>query len=135
MTVEQGTLFTLIVGIFALLIWGKFRYDVVAFAGLVVAYVTGIVPKDQVFSGFGHPAVVIIALVLVASRGLSRSGAIELLARRVVNTSRGLQAHIGIMAGVAAALSGVMNNVAALALLMPLDMQRPGDPSEVRRSR
>jgi di/tricarboxylate transporter len=123
MTVEQGILFTLIVGIFALLIWGKFRYDVVAFAALIVAYVTGAVPKDQVFSGFGHPAVVIIALVLVASRGLSRSGAIELLARRVVKASRGLRAHIGIMAGVSAALSSVMNNVAALALLMPLDIQ------------
>ncbi len=123
MSTDQGILFGLIVAIFALLVWGRFRYDVVAFAALVVAYVTGTVPKDQVFSGFGHPAVVIIALVLVVSRGLSRSGAIELVARRVVKASRGLQAHIGIMAGVAAALSSIMNNVAALALLMPLDMQ------------
>jgi di/tricarboxylate transporter len=123
MSTDQGILFGLIVAIFALLVWGRFRYDVVAFAALVVAYVTGTVPKDQVFSGFGHPAVVIIALVLVVSRGLSRSGAIELVARRVVKASRGLQAHIGVMAGVAAALSSIMNNVAALALLMPLDMQ------------
>jgi di/tricarboxylate transporter len=120
MTTDQAILFTLIVAIFALLVWGRIRYDVVAFAALVVAFVTGTVPKDQVFSGFGHPAVVIIALVLVVSRGLSRSGAIELLARRVVKASRGLQAHIGIMAGVSAALSSLMNNVAALALLMPL---------------
>ncbi len=123
MTVDQGILFSLIVGIFALLIWGRFRYDVVAFAALAVAYVAGTVPKDRVFSGFGHPAVVIIALVLVVSRGLSRSGAIELLAFRLVKASRGLQAHIGIMAGVSAALSSIMNNVAALALLMPLEMQ------------
>ncbi|MCP3980290.1 MAG: SLC13 family permease [bacterium] len=123
MTVDQGILFALIVGIFALLIWGKFRYDVVAFSALIVAYVAGVVPKEQVFTGFGHPAVVIIALVLVASRGLSRSGAIELLARRVIKASRGLQAHIGIVAAVSAALSSVMNNVAALALLMPLDIQ------------
>lgn len=123
MNAEQGILFALIVGIFALLVWGRFRYDVVALSALVVAYVSGVVPKERVFSGFGHPAVVIIALVLVVSRGLSRSGAIELLAHRVVKASRGLQAHIGIMAGVSAALSSIMNNVAALALLMPLDMQ------------
>ncbi len=123
MTTDQGILFALIVLIFVLLIWGRIRYDVVAFASLVIAVVAGVVPKDQVFSGFGHPAVVIIALVLVVSRGLSRSGAIELLAHRMLDSTRSLGAHVGIMAGVSAALSSLMNNVAALALLMPLDLQ------------
>lgn len=123
MTIDQIILFGLIVLIFAFLIWGRFRYDLVAFAALVVAYFAGVIPKGQVFSGFGHPAVVIIALVLVVSRGLLRSGAIEMLSRRVLDASRGLQAHIGIMAGIAAVLSSMMNNVAALALLMPVDVQ------------
>lgn len=123
MTADQGILFGLVVTIFGFLIWGRFRYDLVAFAALVVAFLAGVVPKDQVFSGFGHPAVVIIALVLIVSRGLSRSGAIELLARRVLDASRGIRAHVGMMAGLAAVLSSFMNNVAALALLMPVDMQ------------
>ncbi len=123
MTTEQVILFSLVFLIFAFLIWGRFRYDLVAFGALVIAFVAGVVPKEDVFSGFGHPAVVIIALVLIVSRGLSRSGAIELLAHKVLDASRGLQAHIGIMAGISAALSSLMNNVAALALLMPLDMQ------------
>jgi di/tricarboxylate transporter len=123
MTVDQIILFALIILIFVFLIWGRYRYDLVAFAALIVAFMAGVVPADRVFAGFGHPAVVIIALVLIVSRGLSRSGAIELLARRVIDASRGLQAHIGIMSGVAAALSSLMNNVAALALLMPIDMQ------------
>ncbi len=123
MTTEQVILFSLVILIFALLIWGRFRYDLVAFGALVIAFIAGVVPKEEVFSGFGHPAVVIIALVLIVSRGLSRSGAIELLAHKVLDATRGLQAHIGIMAGISAALSSIMNNVAALALLMPLDMQ------------
>ncbi len=123
MTADQGILFALIGLIFVFLIWGRFRYDLVAFAALIVAYAAGVVPAAQVFAGFGHPAVVIIAMVLIVSRGLSRSGAVELLARRVIDASRGLQAHIGIMAGIAAALSSLMNNVAALALLMPVDLQ------------
>jgi di/tricarboxylate transporter len=123
MTTEQGILFSLVVLIFVFLIWGRIRYDLVAFSALVVACIVGVVPQDRVFTGFGHPAVVIIALVLVVSRGLSRSGAIEILARRVIDASRGLSAHIGIMAGVSAALSSIMNNVAALALLMPVDLQ------------
>ena len=123
MTTEQVLLFSLLLAILGFLVWGRYRYDLVAFAGLVIAYLVGVVPGDEVFSGFGHPAVAIIALVLIVSQGLSRSGAIELLARRMLDNSRGLQGHIGIMSSVSAALSAVMNNVAALALLMPLDLQ------------
>jgi di/tricarboxylate transporter len=122
-TLEQFLLFGLLLAILGFLVWGRYRYDLVAFTGLVIAYLIGVVPADQVFSGFGHPAVAIIALVLIVSQGLSRSGAIELLARRLLDSSRSLRAHIGIMAGVSAALSAIMNNVAALALLMPLDLQ------------
>ncbi len=106
-----------------LLVWGRWRYDLVAFTALLVALLAGVVPKEEAFSGFGHPATVIIALVLVISRGLSNSGAIELVARYLVDASRKLSTHITIMSGLAAALSALMNNVAALALLMPVDIQ------------
>ena len=120
---DQIVLFCLLGLIFGLFIWGRIRYDLVAFGGLVIAVVIGVVPGEEAFSGFGHHATVIIALVLVVSRGLSNSGAIELIARHVVDAGRSLFTHIGLMAGVSAALSAVMNNVAALALLMPIDIQ------------
>jgi di/tricarboxylate transporter len=123
MTAQQAILFVILVLVFVMLIWGRWRYDLVAFIALMAALLTGVVPVSEAFSGFGHPATVIIALVLVVSRGLSNSGVIELLARYVIDTSRKLRAHIGIMSGLAASLSAVMNNVAALALLMPLDLQ------------
>jgi len=122
-TTAQIILFTLLFVVFVLLIWGRWRYDLIAFAALGVALVSGVVPVENAFSGFGHPATIIIALVLVVSRGLSNSGAVELIARYVVDGSRKLGTHISIMAGVAAALSAFMNNVAALALLMPVDLQ------------
>ena len=120
---DQNILFILLFFVFAFLIWGRWRYDLVAFSALLIAAGLGVIPTGDVFSGFGHPAVVVIALVLIVSRGLSNSGAIELLSRYLIHGSRKLGAHIGIMAGFAAVLSAVMNNVAALALLMPLDMQ------------
>jgi len=120
---HQNILFTLLFFVFVFLIWGRWRYDLVAFSALLIAAASGVIPAHDVFSGFGHPAVVVIALVLIVSRGLSNSGAIELMSRYLVSGSRKLAAHIGIMSGFAAILSAVMNNVAALALLMPLDIQ------------
>ena len=123
MTADQALLFGLLFFVFVFLIWGRLRYDLVAFIALLIALLTGLVPKEQAFSGFGHPATVIIALVLIVSRGLSNSGAIEMVARHIVDSSRKLSTHITIMSGLAASLSALMNNVAALALLMPVDIQ------------
>ena len=123
MTFEQIFLLALLVCVFALLIWGRWRFDLVAFAALVLALLAGVVPANEAFSGFGHPATIIIALVLVVSRALTNSGVIELIGRYLLAASRSLSMHIGLMAGVAASLSAVMNNVAALALLMPVDIE------------
>ena len=122
MTTDQAILFTLLFFVFALLISGRLRYDLVAFMALTVALILGVVPKEQAFSGFGHPATIIIALVLIVSKGLSNSGVVELVAKQVSRFAHSLQTHIAAMAGIAAALSAVMNNVAALALLMPVDI-------------
>jgi di/tricarboxylate transporter len=122
-TVQQGLLFALIGVLFFFLIWGRYRYDLVAFAALLSASLLGLVPTEEIFSGFGHPAVIIIALVLIISRGLYLSGAIEMMSGALLDGARGIGRHIALMAGVSAALSAVMNNVAALALLMPVDLQ------------
>ena len=123
MTSDQIFLFSLFAVVFALLIWGRIRYDLVAFAALVIAVIGGLVAPEESFSGFGHPAVVIIALVLIVSRGLLNSGAVEMIAGLVLSSNRSLPLHIGIMSVIGAALSAVINNVAALALLMSLDME------------
>lgn len=119
---DQTLIISIFVLLFVLLVWGRIRYDLVAFGALVLATVLGLVPSERVFSGFGHSAVAIIALVLIVSRGLVGSGAIEKLAQRLLNSERPLPLHIAIMAIVGAGLSAVINNVAALALLMPLDI-------------
>jgi di/tricarboxylate transporter len=123
MTTDQIVLFSLFAIIFAFLLWGRFRYDLIAFGALLIALILGVVPRDQAFSGFGHPATIIVALVLVVSRGLTNSGAIDMVARRLIDSGRSLTAHIGMMAGIGAVLSAFMNNVAALALLMPVELQ------------
>jgi di/tricarboxylate transporter len=123
MTLDQATLFLLFAAVFGMLLWGRYRYDMVAFAALMIGVVLGVVPTKDAFSGFGHPATLVVALVLIVSAGLVRSGAVFLITRTLVDSSRALGAHIALMGGIGAILSAFMNNVAALALLMPVDIQ------------
>ena len=123
MTLDQTLLFTLFGLVFAMLIWGKLRYDLVAFSALMVAVLLGLVPTKAAFSGFGHPATLVVALVLIVSAGLVKSGAVFLITRTLVDTTRKLPNHIALMGVIGGVLSAFMNNVAALALLMPVDIQ------------
>ncbi len=123
MSQDQIILFSLFGAVFALLLWGRFRYDLVAFSALMLGVVLGVVPTKDAFAGFGHPATIIVALVLVVSAGLVRSGAVFLITRTLVDASRSLGAHIALMGAIGGLLSAFMNNVAALALLMPVDIQ------------
>ena len=123
MTQDQIILFTLFAAVFGMLLWGRFRYDLVAFSALMIAVVLGVVDSKSAFDGFGHPATLVVALVLVVSAGLVRSGAVLLITRTLVDASRSLGAHITLMGMIGGVLSAFMNNVAALALLMPVDIQ------------
>lgn len=123
MDAQQVFLLGLLAATLILFWWGRWRYDVVAFGALLVAAVAGSVPYEEVFSGFGHPAVVTVALVLVISRGLQNSGAVDLISRRFLPPIESPTRHVGMVAGVGGALSTIMNNVGALALIMPATLK------------
>lgn len=123
MTFEQITLFSVFALMMFLMFWGRWRHDLVAFAALMAAVLLGVVPSAEAFSGFGNPTTMIVALVLIATAGLTRSGAVSRLSRMMARDGRSVTSHILLFGGVGAALSGFMNNIAALAMLMPVDLQ------------
>ncbi len=127
MTYEQIASVAILGLAFALFAWGRLRYDMVALLALVVGVVAGVVPGGEAFRGFGHPAVVTVAAVLVLSRGLTESGATAMVATALQPLFRRQSTHIAGLSGVAAALSGFMNNVGALALLMPVALRSAAD--------
>lgn len=123
MSTDQIILFSLFGAVFGLLLWGRFRYDIFAFSALMVGVVLGVIPQKDAFSGFGHLATLVVTLVLVVSAGLVRSGAVFLITRTLVDASRSLGAHITLMGAIGGVLSALMNNLSALSLLMPVDVQ------------
>ena len=123
LNLAQITLFSIFTLMMVLMCWGRWRHDLVAFGGLMAAVLAGVVPADQAFSGFGNPTTMIVALVLIATAGLTRTGAVSRLSRMLASDTRSTTGHILLFGGVGGVLSGFMNNIAALAMLMPVDMQ------------
>jgi di/tricarboxylate transporter len=126
LTADQIQILGVLVATIALFVWGRWRHDVIALAALLAAVVLDLVPSAEAFSGFGHPAVVTVACVLVLSFGLQSSGAVDTLALRIVPTNRGPTLTIAALTGVGALMSAFMNNVGAMALLLPLGIQLSG---------
>ncbi|GHE22859.1 SLC13 family permease [Halomonas urumqiensis] len=104
-------------------VWGRFRYDLVALTALLGSVMLGLVPGDEAFQGFGHPAVITVAAVLVLSRGLERSGVVDVIAAQVLRVGDRLILQLLVLIGTVVVLSGIMNNVGALALLLPVAMR------------
>ena len=119
MTQEQLSIVIILVGVFIFFLWGRWRYDVVAFSALMISVLSGVISPENAFNGFSHPAVITVAAVLVISSGLAVAGVIDRIAHIVVPPLKNLFFQISIMSSFSAILSAMMNNVAALALLMP----------------
>ena len=123
MSPDQILILLILAATVGLFLWGGWRHDMVAMAALLACVAGGIVAPAEAFAGFGHPAVITVACVLVLSRALQLSGAVDGLTRRVLPAHAGPTLSIAALTGLGALLSAFMNNVGALALLMPVALQ------------
>jgi di/tricarboxylate transporter len=120
MTIDQWTIFIILLTTLCLFVWGRWRYDLVSLAALFFVFTAGLIPPEQVFLGFGHPAVITVAAVLVLSRGLLNAGVVDSLSRLLSRMGSRPTAQVAILTCTVMLCSGFMNNVGALALLMPV---------------
>jgi di/tricarboxylate transporter len=123
MTQDQIVIISILAATIVMFVWGRWRHDMVAVGSLLACVLTGLVPTGEAFVGLGHPAVITVACVLVLSKGLQNSGAIDALSQRIMPASAGAAIATAAITGLAAVLSAFMNNVGALALLMPVALQ------------
>ncbi|WP_420466765.1 SLC13 family permease [Panacagrimonas sp.] len=131
----EYAVFAVLLATLGLFVWDRFRYDAVALAALLALVLLGAVPPGEAFNGFAHPAVVTVAAVLVISRGLANAGVVDLIASRLSGVGKPVWIQVASLGAVVALLSAFMNNVGALALLMPVAMrmarERQTSPSNV----
>ncbi len=120
---DQSIVFTVLVVALLLFISGRWPFEIVALVALLVLVLADIVPPGEAFLGFGNPAVVTVAAMLVISRSLYNSGVADIIARWVSRVGNDVTLQVAALTGIVAVCSAFMNNVGALALLMPVAIQ------------
>lgn len=123
MSVDQILILAILFITIVLFIFGKWRHDVVALLALTACVAVGVVPGEIAFMGFSHPAVITVACVLVMSYSLQRTGAIDVVANKLAPGATSPTLTIAALTGLATLMSAFMNNVGAMALLMPVAIQ------------
>ena len=119
---DQYILSIAIIILLGLFIWSKYRYDALAAGALVILIILGVIPANQAFDGFAHPAVITVALVLIISQGLKNSGLTGLVGKLIGGRSFTKFQFLICLLFIAAVLSSFINNIGALAILLPITL-------------
>ncbi len=137
MNIDQVAISLIIIFTFGMFIYGRWRYDIVSITALLMLIIADrvlggetsalILDYNKVFLGFGHPAVITVAAVLIISRALRNSGLVDLITRRIMPFTKIQSIHISSLSAIIALLSGFMNNVGALALMLPVTLKTAWD--------
>lgn len=111
----------IVIGITLILfIDGRLRYDFVALLGLITLTITGVISPETSFLGFSHPAIITVASVLVISSALIKTGVIDKFVVLINKSTNKVPLRIMSLMILTSTLSAFMNNVGALALIMPI---------------
>jgi len=97
--------------------------DIVGLGVLIALVISGLLPADQAFAGFGSDTVILIFGLLVMTATLSRTGVVEIVGRAISRHAR--QDHNRLLAIVmiaSASMSSIMSNTATTAFFVPIVM-------------
>jgi di/tricarboxylate transporter len=120
MTPQIAIIYLIIVISLILFAINRWRYDVISLLVLIVIVLFGLIPAENAFLGFSNSAVITVAAVLVLTKGLQNSGLVEMIGEQLVKLKGGIMVQLAALTGIVTFLSAIMNNVGAVALLMPV---------------
>jgi di/tricarboxylate transporter len=111
------------------------RVDIAAILVMVVIGLLGLVPSRDLFNGFASNAVISIIAVMILGAGLDRTGAMTVVSRWILKVGGNTVGRIvPLVSGTVGLISGVMQNVGATALFLPV-MSRISARTEIPLSR
>lgn len=101
--------------------------DVTAMGILLILVLTGLLPLDRAFAGFGSDTVIMIFGLLILTATLVHTGVVDVIGRQLLHLSKNKpQRLLTVIMVIAAVLSAFISNTATAALFVPivLDLAR-----------
>lgn len=121
LTFEIGLLLGLAVLVVVLFSLDRFPSDVVALGFMVTLVLTGILPTEKAFAGFGSDTVILILGLLVLTSAMEQTGVMELAGRVILRwTGKGPNSLLLTVMLASAGLGSFMSNTAATAFFLPV---------------
>ncbi|MDX1951154.1 MAG: SLC13 family permease [Verrucomicrobiota bacterium] len=121
MTWEIGVLLGIV---FLCLLFFSFEWvptDVVALSVVIALVLTGLLPANKAFSGFGSDTVITILGLLILTSALLRTGVMDIAGRKIIGlTGTDPNKLLAIIMVAAAGLSAFMSNTACAAFFVPV---------------
>ncbi len=117
---QQFLVYAVILVTLGLMVWGRFRYELVALASLTVLAVTGVLEPTEVFHGFGNDAVLSVVAILVVGQALRGAGITEPFAVGLLRFGGGAPGQTLALSSTVTFFSAFMNNTGALAVFLPV---------------
>ena len=123
MGLEIAGIFILMILLLVLLVMEVLPIDVVGLGLLLVLWFTGYVDSDQAIAGFSNKAVLTVAVMFVLSHALVKTGILEGFAQYFIELEKKKKwLGMGLFFVTVSIFSGFINNVAAVAIFIPVAM-------------
>ena len=120
LTVEMITVFAILGMVIILLVFDVLRVDVIGWLVMTLLALTGLLTAGEATSGLGSKAVLVLICVMVIGSSLHKTGVVDIIAQKILQIAGNSQSRIVSLLMLSVAIpSAIMNNVGAVALMLP----------------
>ncbi len=120
LTTAELTVIGIICALFGLIALTRLKTELIAIIVLLLVAFSGLLSATEALAGFSSSVVITLIGLFIITRGLEQTGVIQFIADALHDYGRGSEARlIALFMAAGAALSLIMNNVAAGAALLP----------------
>jgi len=132
---ESTITFIVLFAVVVLFIWNRIAVEIVAIAGALALFFTGVLGLDEILAGFGNPTVIFIATLFVIAEGLDATGVTTWAGQQLQSrTGGGRTQLLTLMMLLCAGLTALISVNGAVAALLPvviLKAAKRGPPSQL----
>ena len=107
-----------VLGMFTILLFTKWRSDLVFLGAIGVLYVTGVLDAKEAFSGFSSTSVITVGVLFVVVAGLTHTGVLQWIVKNLLGTPNSYSKAVTRLMLPVAVLSSFLSNTTVVTLFV-----------------